>query len=79
MPVLDGLSASRLILAKNVGAVILMVTVFMSRQLADEAMRAGIKGFCSKTDVACITEAVEALLEGKTYFSHLPIDSPFLR
>lgn len=69
MPGLDGLKASREILAKNPDAPILMVTVFKSSQLADEAKRAGIKGFCSKIHIDCITEAINALLQGRTYFS----------
>jgi DNA-binding NarL/FixJ family response regulator len=69
MPGLDGLKASREILAKNPDAPTLMVTVFKSSQLADEAKRAGIKGFCSKIHIDCITEAINALLQGRTYFS----------
>jgi DNA-binding NarL/FixJ family response regulator len=45
MPVLDGLKASRLILVKQPDASIPMVTVAVSPQLAQEAKKAGIKGF----------------------------------
>jgi DNA-binding NarL/FixJ family response regulator len=69
MPGLDGLKASREILTKNPDAPILMVTVFNSSQLAKEAKRAGIKGFCSKIHIDCITEAIRALLQGRTYFT----------
>lgn len=69
MPKLDGLKASRKILRKHPDAAILMVTVYVSQQLADEARRAGIKGFCPKTKAECIIEAIEALLHGQTYFS----------
>jgi DNA-binding NarL/FixJ family response regulator len=69
MPGLDGLKASREILTKNPNAPILMVTVFNSSQLAEEAKRAGIKGFCSKIHIDCITEAIRALLQGRTYFT----------
>ncbi|MDP9161566.1 MAG: response regulator transcription factor [Acidobacteriota bacterium] len=68
MPGLDGLRASRKILANCPKATILMITVFASRQLADEAKRVGIKGFCSKINVDCITEAITTVLAGKTYF-----------
>jgi DNA-binding NarL/FixJ family response regulator len=69
MPVLDGLKASRQILTKNPDAPILTVTVFKSSQLADEAKRAGIKGFGSKIHIDCITGAIQALLAGRTYFT----------
>ena len=69
MPGLDGLKASREILKEHPDAVVLMVTVFASGQLADEAKRAGIKGFCSKGQVEGIVRAIETLLRGETYFS----------
>jgi DNA-binding NarL/FixJ family response regulator len=68
MPGLDGLNASRQILRKKPDAPILMVSVFASQQLADEAKKAGIKGFCPKSEAECIIEAVEMLLRGKKYF-----------
>jgi DNA-binding NarL/FixJ family response regulator len=68
MPGLDGLRASRRILADNPGAAILMITVFASEQLAEQAKRAGIKGFCSKNKASSIVSAIEALLRGETYF-----------
>lgn len=68
MPILDGLAASRQILSKNAKAKILMVTFFTSAQLIHEAKRAGIRGLCSKTNTDCITEAIDALLQGQTYF-----------
>jgi len=68
MPGLDGLNASRQILRKKLDAPILMVSVFASQQLADEAKRAGIKGFCPKSEAECIIEAIEMLLPGQKYF-----------
>jgi DNA-binding NarL/FixJ family response regulator len=50
MPGMDGLKASRLILLKCPDASILMVTVFWSTQLCDEARKAGLKGVCSKSE-----------------------------
>jgi len=76
MPDLDGLKAARQILAGNPGALILMVSVFASSQLADEAQRAGIKGVCSKAEGDCIIEAIETLLRGKTYFSKVALKPP---
>jgi DNA-binding NarL/FixJ family response regulator len=68
MPFLDGLAASRLIVTNCAGAKILMVTLFTSAALLNEAKRAGIKGFCAKTNPECITAAIDALLQGGTYF-----------
>ena len=68
MPEMDGLKASRLILSKCPKASILMVTVFWSTQLCDEARKAGLKGVCSKSDSDHILEGIETLLRGGTYF-----------
>jgi DNA-binding NarL/FixJ family response regulator len=69
MPVLNGLDASRAILRKCTDAPILLLTVFASSQLATQAKRHGIKGFCSKMQIDCITAAIKALLRGDPYFS----------
>ena len=71
MPGLDGLRASRRILADNPDAAILMVTLVPCPHVADEAKRAGIKGFCSKIEGGCIIQAIETLLRGETYFSQI--------
>src|SRR6202162_3815740 len=68
MPGMDGLKASRLILLKCPDALILMVTVFWSAQLCDEAQKAGLKGVCSKSESARILEGIETLLRGETFF-----------
>jgi DNA-binding NarL/FixJ family response regulator len=68
MPQLNGLDASRAILRKCPSAPILLLTVFASSQLVIQAKREGIKGFCSKVQVDCITEAIRALLRGDSYF-----------
>jgi DNA-binding NarL/FixJ family response regulator len=68
MPEMDGLKASRLILLKSPDASILMVTVFWSRQLCEEARNAGLKGVCSKGESERILEGIETLLRGETYF-----------
>ncbi len=68
MPGMDGLKASRLILSRCPDASILMVTVFWSRQLCEEARKAGLKGVCSKSESDQILEGIETLLRGETYF-----------
>ena len=68
MPELNGLDASRAILRKCPDARILLLTIFASTQLAIQAQKHGIKGFCSKVQIDCITEAIKALLRGESYF-----------
>jgi DNA-binding NarL/FixJ family response regulator len=45
-----------------------MVTIHLSKQLAEEARRVGIRGACAKSDVGSIVQAVDALLHAETYF-----------
>jgi DNA-binding NarL/FixJ family response regulator len=72
MPLLDGLQASRLILKQHPSARILMITVSASRKLMEEAKKAGLRGFCSKSGVDAFVEAVETILRGGTCFSEQP-------
>jgi two-component system invasion response regulator UvrY len=68
MPDLNGLDVARQIARLFPEIPILMVTIHLSKQLAEEARRAGIRGACAKSDVGSIVEAVDALLHEKTYF-----------
>jgi two-component system, NarL family, invasion response regulator UvrY len=68
MPDLNGLDVARQISRAFPEIPILMVTIHMSKQLAEEARRVGIRGACAKSDVGSIVEAVEALLREQTYF-----------
>jgi DNA-binding NarL/FixJ family response regulator len=68
MPDLNGLEVARQIAKLFPEIPILMVTIHLSKQLAEEARRAGIRGACSKSDVGSIVEAVDALLHSGTYF-----------
>jgi DNA-binding NarL/FixJ family response regulator len=68
MPDLNGLDVARQISRLFPEIPILMVTIHLSRQLAEEARRVGIRGACAKSDVGSIVEAVDALLHEKTYF-----------
>jgi DNA-binding NarL/FixJ family response regulator len=68
MPGMNGLDAARIIGRLAPEIPILMVTLFLSRQLSEEAMKAGIRGACAKTEISCVVEAVDALLREKTYF-----------
>jgi DNA-binding NarL/FixJ family response regulator len=68
MPEMNGLEASRRLSKEHPEAPILMVTIDPSRELEQEAKKAGVKGLCRKSDLRGIFEAVEALVKGKTYF-----------
>jgi len=68
MPEMNGLEAARAITRRSPRLPILMVSVHMSSQLADEARNAGVRGVCVKSDVFCVVEAVETLLNHGTYF-----------
>jgi DNA-binding NarL/FixJ family response regulator len=68
MPDLNGLDVARQILGLYPSIPILMVTIHLSKQLAEEARRIGIRGACAKSDVGSIVEAVDALLHDGTYF-----------
>ncbi len=68
MPEMNGLEAARRLTDEVPDAPILMVTLDPSKQLEEEAQKAGIKGLCSKLQIQRLQEAVEALLKGETYF-----------
>ena len=68
MPDLNGLDVAREITRQFPEIPILMVTIHLSKQLAEEARRAGIRGACAKSDVGSIVEAVDTLLHAGTYF-----------
>ena len=68
MPEMNGLDAARSIKQRSPAVPILMVSMHMSLQLAAEARKAGIRGVCAKTDIFCVVEAVEVLLNNGTYF-----------
>jgi two-component system, NarL family, invasion response regulator UvrY len=68
MPDLNGLDVARQIAQMFPEIPILMVTIHLSKQLALEAQKVGIRGVCLKSDVGSIVGAVEALLRQQTYF-----------
>ena len=68
MPDLNGLDVARQISGLFPEIPILMVTIHLSKQLNEEARRAGIRGTCAKSDVGSIVEAVDTLLHAGTYF-----------
>jgi NarL family two-component system response regulator LiaR len=68
MPDLNGIDVAREIGQKFPDIPILMVTIHVSKQLAAEAQKVGIRGVCLKSDVGSIVGAVDAVLHQKTYF-----------
>src|SRR5689334_1659412 len=68
MPEMNGLEASQQIIQRSPRTPILMLTVYETGQLMNEAKSVGVKGFCSKNNSDCIVEAVSKILEGGTYF-----------
>jgi DNA-binding NarL/FixJ family response regulator len=68
MPVMDGLEAARQITGRSPGTPILMVTMHTSSHLAQEARKVGIGGLCGKSDIRCVVDGIDALLQGKRYF-----------
>jgi DNA-binding NarL/FixJ family response regulator len=68
MPRMDGLEAGRRLTKQHPGAPVLMVTIDPSRQLEQEAQKAGIRGLCKKSDIRSLFEAIEAVIKGNTYF-----------
>ena len=68
MPDLNGVDIARQISEMFPKIPILMVTLHLSRQLADAARDAGVRGACAKQDIGSVVEAVDVLLHDKTYF-----------
>ena len=68
MPDLNGIDVARQISQLFPNIPILMVTIHLSKQLAEEARKVGIRGVCLKSDVGSIVEAVDTLLHEQTYF-----------
>lgn len=68
MPDLNGIEVARQISQRFPEIPILLVTIHLSKQLAEEAQKVGIRGVCSKSDVGSIVGAVDTLLHRQTYF-----------
>jgi two-component system invasion response regulator UvrY len=68
MPDLNGVDVARQISEMFPNIPILMVTLHLSKQLADAARDAGVRGACAKQDIGSVVEAIDVLLHQKTYF-----------
>jgi len=68
MPDLNGVDVAKQISEMFPKIPILMVTLHLSKQLAEAAREAGVRGACAKQDIGSVVEAVEILLHDQTYF-----------
>ncbi len=68
MPDLNGVDVAKQISELFPSMPILMVTLHLSKQLAEAAKEAGVRGACAKQDIGSVVEAVDVLLHNKTYF-----------
>jgi len=68
MPEMNGLEVARKIIGAYPGASILILSLHMSPQLMTEAAKIGVKGACPKSEMWCLADPVEAVLQGETYF-----------
>lgn len=68
MPDLNGVDIAKQISELFPQIPILMVTLHLSKQLADAAREAGVRGACAKQDIGSVVEAVDVLLHNETYF-----------
>lgn len=68
MPDLNGVDVAKQIAHTFPKIPILMVTLHLSKQLAEAAREAGIRGACAKQDIGSVVEAVDVLLHERTYF-----------
>ena len=71
MPDVNGIDVARQVSQLFPEIPILMVTIHLSNQLAEEARKVGIRGVCSKSDVGSIVEAVDTLLHHGSYFPQM--------
>ena len=68
MPGMNGVQAAKEISKLVPDVPIFMLTMHMSRQLEDEARRAGIQGAIAKTQVSQVIEGLEAVLRHEPFF-----------
>ena len=71
MPDVNGIDVARQVSQMFPEIPILMVTIHLSNQLAQEARKVGIRGVCSKSDVGSIVEAVDTILQHGSYFPQM--------
>jgi DNA-binding NarL/FixJ family response regulator len=76
MPDVNGVDVAKQISEMFPKIPILMVTLHLSKQLAEAAREAGVRGACAKQDIGSVVEAVKVLLRDKTYFPRMGAGVP---
>jgi len=66
MPRMSGIEAAEEILKHSPKVVILLLTLYLTKQLTEEAYRIGIRATFSKTSTGNLLEGIDALLRGET-------------
>ena len=70
MPKLNGLQATRQILANDPGAKVLMLSIYTDEVYVQEAMTAGARGYLVKQSAAdCVCEGIREVYQGRRFFS----------
>ena len=70
MPVLDGLAATKQIVALRVPTRVILISSLIGRLVARKAAAAGAQGFVPKDDLGTfLLPAIEAVHRGETYFA----------
>ena len=71
MPSLNGLDATRQILKVNKHTKILILSMYDSEELIESILNTGARGYVRKADASSdLVRAVQALLNGQTFFTH---------
>jgi DNA-binding NarL/FixJ family response regulator len=65
---MNGLEAAREITKLPHHPPILMLTMYMSRQLVEEARKAGVRGAIHKSQTSKVVSGLQALLRRETFF-----------
>jgi DNA-binding NarL/FixJ family response regulator len=75
MPRMNGLEAARKLAKIEPELPILLCTVQFSSHVVDEARKSGVRGAVPKGEGQQITEAITALLDHHTFYSHANISA----
>jgi DNA-binding NarL/FixJ family response regulator len=67
MPAMTGLEAACEILKEFPELPILLLTLYLTRQLAEQARNAGVRGTLSKTSMHRLRDGIESLLRGEDF------------
>jgi DNA-binding NarL/FixJ family response regulator len=74
MPDLNGVDVAKQIAELSPKTSILLVTLHLSKQLIESARSVGVRGACAKQDIGSVVQAVELLLQERTYFPPVPAE-----